>query len=405
MEYQKRAVESVLQKAGRQTKVVLLTGPRQVGKSTMIQKVFPDYPYITLDNENDLYLAQTDRNLFFEGRKLPIIIDEVQYAPELFRTIKLLVDSSAEKGQIFLTGSQTYELMSRASESLAGRISVIEMSGLSMRERYKVEFNEPFIPSGDYLSRRAGEIHPYYNLWEDIHRGSMPELLDPERDWEWFYRDYVRTYLERDIRQIVNVRNEMKFRTFLTSLAARSGQMLVFDDIARDVGIDLKTAQHWFSVVLASGLVKVVRPYQNNIIKRAIKTPKLYFMDTGLLCYLVGWNTTASAQNGAMSGAIFETFVVSEVIKSFINAGRDPSGIFYYRDKDKHEIDLVIEDGRMLYPVEIKKGATIRKDWARGFKYLSKVTDHTVARGTVVSLVDRPMPVTENAIAVPLNYV
>lgn len=405
MDYQKRAIESVLQKAEKQTKVVLLTGSRQVGKSTVIQKVFPNYPYITLDDENELYLARTDRNLFFEGRHLPVIIDEVQYAPELFRSIKRLVDSSEKKGQVFLTGSQTYALMSNASESLAGRISIIEMSGLSMRERYHVNFNQPFIPTEEYLSERAREIHPYYNLWEDIHRGSMPELLDPERDWEWFYRDYVRTYLERDIRQIVNIRDEMKFRTFLTCLAARSGQVVVYDDIARDTGVDIKTVQHWLSVVLASGLVKLVPPYQNNVIKRAIKSPKLYFMDTGLLCYLVGWNTTASAQNGAMSGAIFETFAVSEIIKSFLNAGRDPSHIFYYRDKDKREIDLVIENGRSLYPIEIKKGATVRKDWARGLRVLDRVTDHTVERKTVLSLVERPTPVAEDVLAVPLNYV
>ncbi len=403
--YKKRTIEAVLKKAGKQTKVVLLTGARQVGKSTVIQHVFPEYEYCTLDDENELFLAKGDRALFFKDKHIPLIIDEVQYAPELFRTIKLQVDGNSGKGQIFLTGSQRYELMSEASESLAGRISIIEMSGLSMRELTDDDTTDAFIPSAEFVEKRKKKAEPLSDIWHVIHRGSMPELQDTDRDWEWFYRDYVRTYIERDVRKIINIKDELKFRSFLISAAARSGQMLVCGDIARDIGVDIKTVQNWLSVVSASGMIRIVRPYQNNAIKRVIKTPKLYFMDTGLLCYLVGWNTARSARNGAMSGHIFETFVVSEIIKSHMNAGKSLDKIYYYRDKDKKEIDLVIENDNILYPVEIKKSATIDDKWSRPFSILKKIPDKTVAEGIVICQIDKAMPVGSDARAIPVHMI
>ena len=403
--YIKRHIENVLKKAETQTKVILLTGPRQVGKSTAIRKIFPRYTYITLDNEDDLNLALNDRALFFKDRRFPIIIDEVQYANELLRSIKKVVDERDEKGIIFLTGSQTYELLALSSETLSGRITTLELSGLSAREVNKVNFSDPFIPSDEYVQIRADRITPYKNLWKNIHRGSMPELLDANRDREWFYRDYVRTYIERDIRRIVNVKDEMKFRNFLISLAARSSNLLVYEDIASDVGVDIKTAQHWTSVVAASGIIKIIHPYYNNAIKRAIKTPKIYFMDTGLLCYFVGWKTPESAENGAMSGAIFETYVVSEIIKSFINAGRDIENLYFYRDRDGREIDLLIDEDNTLYPVEIKKGATIDPKWAKGFSALHKITDHTLYRPCIICRCDEVRSVKEDVIAVPVEWI
>lgn len=400
--YKNRTIEAILQKAGTQTKVVLLTGARQVGKSTVIQHVFPEYEYCTLDDENELILAKNDRVLFFKDRHMPLIIDEVQYAPELFRTIKLHVDRNADKGQIYLTGSQRYELMSEAAESLAGRITIIEMSGLSMRELVDDDTKDAFIPTSEYLEMRQKIAAPVIDLWQIIHRGSMPEMQDEGRDWEWFYRDYVRTYIERDVRKIINIKDELKFRSFLISIAARSGQILVYEDVARDVGVDIKTIQSWLSVVSASGMIRIIRPYQNNAIKRAIKSPKLYFMDTGLLCYLVGWNTARSAKNGAMSGHIFETFAISEIIKSHMNAGKSLDKIYYYRDKEKNEIDLVIEDDNVLYPIEIKKAATLDAKWSKAFSPLNKVSDKKIADGTVICQVDRVIPINDNARAIPI---
>ena len=402
--YIERHIEKTLKKAERQTKVVLLTGARQVGKSTIIRKTFPDYEYITLDDDNELILARNDRTLFFKDRKYPIIIDEVQYEKELMRSIKHIVDESADKGRIFLTGSQTYELLSEASESLSGRISILEMSGLACREIYNTDFDDPFIPSSDYLNAREEELCPYNGIWNRIHRGSMPELMDPDRDWEWFYRDYIRTYIERDVRKVINIKDEIKFRSFLVSLAARTAQILVYDDIARDVGVDIKTVQSWISAIAASGLIKIIHPYHNNAIKRATKAPKIYFMDTGLVCYFVGWNTIQSARNGAMSGELFETFIVSEIMKSYMNAGKDLDKIYFYRDKEKREIDLLIEEGNTLYPIEIKKGAAIQKDWTKNFGALSGIKDHKVASETVICQIEKKMPITDSITAIPVEY-
>ena len=405
MTYIKRAIENILEKARTQSKIVLLTGARQVGKTTVIRETFPQYAYLTLDDENELMLAKTDPRLFFREREYPLIIDEVQYVPELFRTIKLIADRSAEKGQLFLTGSQTYSLLSSTTESLSGRVTVLELLGLSLRERFGISCNEPFLPDDGYISRRKSEYVPYRHLWELIHRGSMPELTDEGRDWEWFYRDYVRTYLERDVRQMINVKDELKFRNFLTSIAARSGQILIYDEVARDVGIDIKTVQHWLSVVAASGIVRIVHTYANNIIKRVIKSPKIYMTDTGLLCYLLGWKTPETAEKGAMSGNIFETFVVSEILKSYVNAGFDAENIYYYRDADKKEIDLVIADGDVLYPVEIKKSAQVSREWIKNFDVLKKVPGKKIGKGAVVCLCEHPVPITEDVTALPIEFI
>lgn len=403
--YLKRHIENILKKAEKQSKVVLLTGARQVGKTTSIKKLYKNYEYVTLDNENDLILANEDRNLFFRDRKFPIIIDEVQYAKELFKEIKYRVDKSPKKGQVFITGSQTYELLSSTAESLAGRVSILEMPSLSLRELFKVKLNTPFIPTENYIKEREKELKSYSNLWDKIHRGSMPEMLDTSRDWDWFYRDYIRTYIERDIRKIINIKDEIKFKKFLIAIAARSAQIVVFEEIAKEVGVDIKTVQSWLSVIAFSGLVKIVNTYQSNLIKRIIKSPKLFFLDTGLLCHLVGWTTAETVKNGAMAGHIFENFVVSEILKSFLNYGKNLDNIFYYRDKDQKEIDLIIEDNNTIYPIEIKKSATIQKDWSKNFSVLSKITNKSIGKGYVVSLVEKPVNISSNVTAIPIEYI
>ena len=404
--YLHRSIESVLVKAINQTKVVLVTGARQTGKTTVIRNVFSDFNYITLDDENMLILAKTDPPLFFKDQEYPLIIDEVQYAEELFRTIKLIVDRDPKRGQMILTGSQTHRLMEAASSMLVGRMSILEMSSLSMREFFKVEYDKPFIPTEDYIKERRKHLVKYDDLWKRIHRGSMPELLDEERDWEWFYRDYIRTYLERDIRKIINLKDELKFRSFLVSLAARSGQIIVYEDIASDVGVDIKTVQNWLSIVETSGIVKLIHTYKNNVIKRMIKSPKLYFMDTGLLCYLVGWKTYEQARNGAMSGSIFETFVVSEIIKSYYNAGKEiKDTLFYYRDKDKKEIDLLILEDGVIHPIEIKSAASVKKEMIKNFSVLRNNKEISAGRGAVICLSENIVPITEDVDALPIEYI
>ncbi len=403
--YLYRHMEMALRKAVKQSKVVLLTGARQVGKSTSIREIFPEFEYITLDDENDLRLAIEDKPLFFRDRRFPVVIDEIQYARGLMRTVKQIVDKSTQKGQVIMTGSQSYELLSEASESLAGRICVLKMSGLSCRELCAVDYHEPFLPTTEYRIERGKKIRPYDDLWGKIHRGMMPELLDPERDWEWYYRDYVRTYLERDVRRIINVRDEMKFRSFLVAAAGRSGQLLVYEDLAKDVGVDVHTIKSWLSVLAASGLVYIVHPYFNNHVKRMIKTPKIYMMDSGLLCYLLGWNSPETAKRGAMSGEIFESFVVSEILKSYMNAGHGTEKIYYYRDKEKREIDLVIEEGRRLYPIEIKKGATVSRDWIKNFSALERIPDCEIGEGAVICQAEKAVPISENVYALPIEYI
>lgn len=404
--YINREISKIISDARKMAKVILVTGPRQVGKTTMLQRELGDaYDYVTLDDYDDLQLAKEDPKLFFKQNPLPVMIDEVQYAPEIFRAIKLEVDRKDEKGLVILTGSQAYHLMKHISESLAGRIMIFEMSGLSLRELYHVSFPSPFIPSDDYLKDRKKSLVQYDNIWDKIQRGSLPALQDENMNWDWYYRDYVKTYIERDIRELINVKDEMKFYQFLVSLAARAGQVIVCNDIANDVGVNLKTIQNWISILETSGIIHIIQPYYNNILKRAIKSPKLYFMDTGLLCYLVGWNTPKSAMSGAMSGNIFENFVVSEIIKSFINVGADTRNIFYYRDKEKKEIDLVIKAQNTLYPIEIKMGATPRKDWTKNFCVLDKITDMKIVRGIVLCQCDKILYLNDNDIAVPIEYI
>lgn len=404
--YLERAIMETIRKAVAMSKVVFIYGPRYCGKKTMLIKEFEyNYSFISLLDYKKLLLAKEDPKLFFKQNPLPVMIDEVQYAPEIFRAIKLEVDRKDEKGLVILTGSQAYHLMKHISESLAGRIMIFEMLGLSLRELYHVSFLLPFIPSDDYLKDRKKSLVQYDNLWDKIQKGSLPALQDENINWDWYYRDYVKTYIERDIRELINVKDEMKFYQFLVSLAARAGQVIVCNDIANDVGVNLKTIQNWISILETSGIIHIIQPYYNNILKRAIKSPKLYFMDTGLLCYLVGWNTPKSAMSGAMSGNIFENFVVSEIIKSFINTGADTRNIYYYRDKEKKEIDLVIKAQNTLYPIEIKMGATPRKDWTKNFCVLDKITDVTIARAIVLSQCDKILYLNDNDIAVPIEYI
>ena len=403
--YKDRQIEAILKKAESQTKVILLTGARQVGKTTSVRHAFPEYEYITLDDENELALAREDRSLFFRDRHFPLIIDEVQYEKDLFLAIKKIVDERQTKGQIFLTGSQTYELLAASAESLTGRISILEMPPLSMRELVNSRNRLPFVPNEEYFESIENTGLLYADIWGKIHRGFYPDLLDESRDWSWFYRDYIRTYIERDVRRIINIKDEVKFRAFLSAVAALSGQILKYETLANAVGIDIKTAQSWISVLRGSGLIKLLPCYQNNALKRAMKAPKIYMMDTGLLCYLVGWNTPESAKNGAMSGEIFETFVVGEIIKSYFNAGETTDNLFYYRDKEKREIDLIIKQGQNLYPVEIKKGATIQKSWIKNFGAIKAAEGVGIQPGCVVCQTGKKMPIAEDICAIPIEYV
>ena len=401
-----RSILETINYALTQTKTVLLTGPRQVGKTYIAQNYLNEFEYISFDNENELMQAKEDKNLFFINHKFPLIIDEVQYAPEIFRKIKEKVDKSDKRGQIILTGSQSYELMDKITDSLAGRISILEMLPLSMREIFNIDTNMPFIFNDNYIKNRGKLIINYENIWHYIFRGFFPELYAKEdRDVEWFYRDYIRTYIERDILKIINVKDEIAFRKFLISIAVRSGQILVYEDIAKDIQVSSVTIKNWISIVAQTGLIKLVYCYQNNYLKRIIKSPKIYMCDTGLLCYLSGWNTESSAKNGASNGAIFETFVFNEILKSFLNAGKNIDNIYYYRDKEKNEIDFIIEYDNEIYAIEVKKSATLDIGWTKNFEVLNKIKDKKVVSKIVLCQVDKIYDLPNDVRAVPIDYI
>jgi predicted AAA+ superfamily ATPase len=389
----------------KQYKVVLITGFRQVGKSTMLkEKLLSDYEYVVLDDFSELDLAKNDPALFIKNHKLPLIIDEVQRAPEVFLQIKYIADQSVDKGKIILTGSQSYKLLKNVSDSLAGRVCIIDMASLSMREKKEIDFNLEFLPVDEYLDSRSAKLKIYDDLWKHIQRGSMPELYDENIEWESFYRSYVRTYIERDVAELINVKNLLKFNNFMKCLAARTGELVNSDALAREVGVNVKTIQEWTSILESSGIIRLLRPYENNITNRTVKTPKVYFLDTGLVCYLVGWSSSQVAMNGAMSGALFENFVISEVIKSYYNSGHDIQNLYFYRDKDKHEIDLVIEKDGTLYPIEIKKTSRPTIDMAKHFSVLKKISGKMIGNGCIICQCEKKMFLSENVLSLPIEY-
>lgn len=404
MEYIKRLAENVIKKQEKMFKTILVTGARQVGKTTMLKNIKSDVSYITLD---DIILNQSateDPELFLKSNKPPIIIDEIQYAPSLLRYIKIAVDSSDKKAQFYLTSSQQFNLMKNVSESLAGRIGILNLLGLSLREIKKIDFNEQFIPTEQYLENRKkyDSSISYDEIWDIIHKGSMPALYQKESDFDMFYSGYVSTYIERDVRNLTQVGDTLSFFKFMTALASRIGQLLNLNSVANEVGISLPTAQRWLSILVSSNIVYLLEPYYNNIMKRAVKTPKIYFLDTGLVSYLTKWKNKDVLESGSIAGNFFENFVIVEIIKSYYNTGELRPPIYFYRDKDKREIDLIIEQNGKLYPIEIKKSANPSKDMIENFKVLDKVKE--VGEGAIICMYNRIYNLDEKNKVIPFNY-
>ena len=404
MEYIKRNAEEVIKKEEKLFKAILVTGARQVGKTTMLKNLKPNINYVTLD---DMLLNQSaleEPDLFLKSNKPPIIIDEIQYAPNLLRYIKMAVDKSEKKAMFYLTGSQQFHLMNDISESLAGRIGIVNLLGLSLREINGIHFNKPFIPTNSYIEKRKNYKlnFSYDDVWEIIYKGSMPALYQKESDVELFYSMYVNTYIERDVRNLTQVGDTISFLKFMTSLASRIGQLLNLNSVATEVGISLPTAQRWLSILVSSNIVYLLEPYYNNIMKRAVKTPKLYFLDTGLAAYLTRWKNKDVLEAGNMAGNFFENFVIVEIIKSYYNSGVLQLPIYFYRDKDKREIDLIIEQNGKLHPIEIKKSAKPTKDMIANFKVLDKLGQ--LGSGAVICMYDNILDLDENNKAIPYMY-
>lgn len=375
MNYISRSLEKVVSEVTREYSVVLVTGPRQVGKTTMLQKLMEgtDRSYVSLDDLNERNLAKTDPELFLQLHKPPVLIDEVQYAPELFTYIKIYVDKNHDPGAFWLTGSQVFKLMRGVRESLAGRVAVLSLTSLSQAEIGKGDM-EPFIVDMDSLIARSKERKPAdaRAIYDRIFRGSMPAIVSGQNsNNQIYYGSYLATYIERDVKELSDAIDSLKFLHFITAVAARCGQMLNVADIARDADINQKQAKDWLGIMETLGIIFYLHPYSNNLLKRLVKTPKLYFYDTGLVCYLTKWSSAETLESGAMNGAILENYVVAEIMKTYLNSGREPF-MYYYRDKDAKEIDIVLEHDGVLNPIEIKKSANPGSELIKVFELLDR---------------------------------
>jgi len=404
--YIKRHIEEVLKSAINEKGALCVTGARQVGKSTVLKTLFTEHKELTLDESRLLRLALNQPEEFFEHFEPPVFVDEIQYAPSLFPYIKIYIDKTGAKGAFVLSGSQRYEMMSNMTESLAGRINLIDLYGLSIREILGDSFHEEFMPTLEYMKKRNPKPLKYNEVWEHIWRGFFPEIVESGTEWSRFYSSYVRTYLDRDVSKLGQVGDLLQFEKFMVAMAARTAQLLNIADVAKDVGVSRQTAEKWLSILVASNIVYVLKPYHNNVLKRLIKTPKTYFMDTGLASYLIGWDNAQVLQNGVMAGAMFETFVMVEIIKSWANSnGVTPNMNFYFfRDKDGNEIDLLIKRNGVLYPIEIKKHINCDKRDIAAFKQLDKIPDMKRGEGCVVCMADDVFPITAIDKAIGVRY-
>ena len=417
----KRHIAPVVENRAKNSKAILLTGSRQVGKSTLFRHLFGNVNQVTFDDDLLLAQASEDIGLFLLNNPSPLMIDEVQKCPSIFNKLKIALDNTEEYGNFYLTGSQKLQLMEGISESLAGRISVVELDGLSLREINGVDFNQHFTPSVEYIVARENKLKKYESdLWTTIHRGSFPELYaKPERECIDYYQSYVKTYLERDVNKLIKARNHLTFVKFMTTVAARTGQIINYASIADQVGVSEVTIKEWISILEKSGVVYLLKPYTASVLKRAIKSPKLYFRDTGLCSYLTRWLTPDTLKSGAMAGSMFETFVINEILKSYTNEGLDYDfDVFYYNGRDKKkrttdgvteevdgEIDLIIQEGEMLHPVEIKMSTMPKAIMASEFDVLDGIPDKKRGLGAIICLIDRKLYLRDNLVALPLWYI
>lgn len=377
MTYIARHMEQKILDLSKSFSALLITGPRQAGKTTMLKELAAregiGRNYVSLDDLNTRDMAKNDPKLFLQLHKPPIIIDEVQYAPELFTYIKIHVDEHHIPGAFWLTGSQIYRLMRGVQESLAGRVALLHLSPLSQREITGTRA-KPFNVDFDTLLAESKTISPVSvsEMYERIWKGCMPGLLSGQQsERDIFYSSYISSYIERDVRELSGTIDALKFNRFVTAAAARCSQLVNYTALAEDADIEIQTAKSWLNILETLGIVFLLHPYSNNVLKRTIRTPKLYFYDTGLVCYLTRWSSAEVAESGAMSGALLENFTVSELMKSYQNVGLTPY-LYFYRDRDAKEIDVILEGNGKLFPLEIKKTATPDKRIVRTFDIIEK---------------------------------
>jgi predicted AAA+ superfamily ATPase len=412
--YYHRQLEKKIIETASEYACITLYGARQTGKSTMIRNLYPDYEYVTLDNSKERILATDDPELFLNSHGMPLIIDEIQKVPDLMETIKIRIDEQKLKNvneslpvklMYILTGSNTHEIRENASETLAGRTALIEVTSFSECEKLK-KLGDEFVPDIKILQAKQKELFPKnrHEIFEEIYLGGMPEYWIKRPNRDTFFESYISTYLEKDVSRMINVGRLDDFRKFMRIVALRTSQQLDYTEIGNAVGIDARTSKNWISILEASGIIMILQPYASNLAKRIIKTPKMYFMDTGLCAFLCGWSDSKILEDSAMAGAFFETYVVGEIVKSIRNTGkRIENTLFYYRDRDQKEVDLIYVKDQTLYPIEIKKG--IGKDKAdKNFQILNQY-NMPVEVGLIIDTSDKVFPLNRNAYYCPVSLI
>lgn len=406
MEYISRHMEEHIVALSKNFSAILLTGPRQSGKTTMLRELAKKEGigrrYVTLDDLTERDMAKNDPALFLQLHQPPVLIDEVQYAPELFTYIKIHIDTYHNPGDFWLTGSQIFRLMQGVQESLAGRVALLHMSPLSQREIVGAPC-VPFTTDLPQLMSEQEKLQPVTTpeLFARLWRGSMPGLVSGQYpDRNIFYSSYLSTYVERDVRELSGSIDALKFNRFVTAVAARCSQLLNYAALAEDADLDVLTAKAWINILETLGIIFLLHPYSNNVLKRTIKTPKVYFYDTGLVCYLTRWSSPEVAESGAMNGALLENFAVSEIVKGYQNAGLEPY-LYFYRDRDAKEIDVILEGDGKLCPLEIKKTALPDKRLTRVFHVIDK-SPLQLGTGAVLCMADHFSAFDRNNLIVPI---
>ena len=412
--YYHRQLESTILKTAEDFACITLYGARQTGKSTMVRTLFDSIEYVTLDHSRERLLATEDPELFLQSHGTPLVIDEIQKVPKLMEAIKIRIDeeklNSVRTGKktglmYILTGSNTHEIREKAAEALAGRTAIIEVSSFSANEKDQIP-GHAFFPDIHTLMSRKDKLisRNRYEVFEEIYKGGMPEYCVQRPDRNTFFESYISTYLEKDVSRLINVGKLNDFRKFMMVAALRTSQQLDFTEMGNAVGIDSRTAKSWISILESSGIIIILQPYATNLSKRIVKTPKMYFMDTGLCSFLCGWSDPKILEASSMAGAFFETYVVSEIVKSIRNSGkRIEYTLYYYRDRDQKEVDILYIKDQTIYPVEIKKG--IGRDKADKNFHILEQYQMPIAPGLIIDTGDRLIPLNRDAYYCPAGMI
>ncbi len=414
--YLKRDIENKILEASKEFACITLYGPRQVGKSTLIEKLFPNITHVSLDDIEIRSYAKRDPKGFLKYYGTPLFIDEIQKATELLDYIKIEIDN-LKKEVVFnnaqlkllylLTGSNQYAIQKGVSESLTGRTCVFDLLSFSYNEITQREEAHEFNPNIDVLREKEKLLNNKYRsrreIFEDIFKGGMPEYVLNNTNRDSFFKSYISTYIEKDVRQIISEDKELIFLDFMKYLALRTSCQVDYSEVSRSLGIDSRTCKGWFSILETSGIIKLIEPYAKNRSDRIVKTSKMYFMDTGLCAYLAGIPTSEILEKSAFAGAFYETYVVSEIIKSYYNSNKNSSFIYYFRDKDQHEIDLIIDNFDSITPIEIKKGIN-PVSHNKNFKVLEKY-GVKVNTGLVIDSSDKVFPINDCVYYCPIDLI